>query len=223
MNRFLNLTLLGMLLAICGCSRNHQTTVSASAQPTPGASSSQATAPDEPSAPLPVPTGGHLSLQPWRPEPIDDHMGGATVLKRTSLDGKYDLVILEKGSTPFLSFVEHARWEFVHSLAAKAKVMELRLTFEDGHEKHVKWNELGFGSDNLYAVLWSYPAQSGSIGGDQILMQEMLSHRAMVLEIQPGVNAQFDLTGLATEMARIHPLHRPESILEARQATQQIP
>ena len=170
-----------------------------------------------------MPTGGHLSLQPWRPEPIDDHMGGATVLKRTSLDGKYDLVILQKGSTPFLSFVQHARWEFVHSLAAKAKVMELRLTFEDGREKHVKWNELGFGSDKLYAVLWSYPAQSGSIGGDQILMQEMLSHRAMVLEIQPGVNAQFDLTGLATEMARIHPLHRPESILEARQATQQIP
>jgi len=223
MNRLFPLISLSMLLALCGCSRNHQAPVSANTQSTPGASPAQETASDELSAPLPVPTGGHLSLQPWRPEPIDDHMGGATVLKRTSLDGKYDLVILQKGSTPFLSFVQHARWEFVHSLAAKAKVMKLRLTFEDGHEKHVKWNELGFGTENLYAVLWSYPAQSDSVGGDHLLMQEMLSHRAMVLEIQPGVTAQFDLTGLATEMAKVHPIQRSESILEARQATQQIP
>jgi len=214
MIRILILGSISIALLLSACSANHSPTVSASAAP---AADTRPAA--EPVAPLPVPTGGHLSLQPWRPEPIDDHMGGAIVLKRTSLDGKYDLVILEKGRESFLSFVRHARWEAVHDLAAKANVMNLRLTFEDGHEKPVKWNELGFGTENLYAVLWSYPAKEDSVGGDQLLMQEMLHHRAVVLETEPGVTAQFDLTGLATEMTRIRP-SQLEPLLEARQSAE---
>lgn len=214
MIRILKLGSISIALVLSACSANHSATVSASATPAEDTRSAA-----EPVAPLPVPTGGHLSLQPWRPEPIDDHMGGAIVLKRTSLDGKYDLVILEKGREPFLSFVRHGRWEAVHDLAAKAKVMDLRLTFEDGQEKPVKWNELGFGTENLYSVLWSYPAKRDSVGGDAFLMQEMLHHRAIVVEIEPGVTAQFDLTGLAAEMTRIR-LSQSEPVLEARQGTE---
>ena len=211
MIRILGLGSISIALLLSACAANHPATVSTNAVPAQDTTPAPA-----PTAALPVPTGGHLSLQPWRPQPIDDHMGGAIVLKRTSLDGKYDLVILEKGREPFLSFVRHTRWEAVHDLAAKAKVMDLRLIFEDGHEKPVKWNELGFGTGNLYAVLWSYPAKSDSVGGDQLLMQEMLHHRAMVLETEPGVTTQFDLTGLAAEMNKIRP-NQPEPVLEARQ------
>jgi len=214
MIRILGLGSISIALLLSACAANHPATVSTNAVPAQDTTPAPA-----PTAALPVPTGGHLSLQPWRPEPIDDHLGGAIVLKRTSLDGKYDLVILEKGREPFLSFVRHARWEAVHDLAAKAKVMDLRLTFEDGHEKAVKWNELGFGTENLYAVLWSYPAKNDSVGGDQLLMQEMLHHHAMVLEIEPGATTQFDLTGLAAEMNKIRP-SQPEPVLEARQGTE---
>ena len=211
MIRIPNLGSISIALLLSACAANHSASVSTNAAPADDTRPAPA-----PTAALPVPTGGHLSLQPWRPEPIDDHLGGAIVLKRTSLDGKYDLVILEKGREPFLSFVRHTRWEAVHDLAAKANVMDLRLTFEDGHEKPVKWNELGFGTANLYAVLWSYPAKNDSVGGDQLLMQEMLHHRAMVLETEPGVTTQFDLTGLAAEMNKIRP-SQPEPVLEARQ------
>jgi hypothetical protein len=45
---------------------------------------------------------------------------------------------------------------------------------------------------------------SDSVGGDELLIREMSKHTAMVLEVQPGVTAQFDIAGLnrAIEKAR---------------------
>jgi hypothetical protein len=120
---------------------------------------------------------------------------------------------------PFLSFAKHDKWDAVHDQPAKGKLMDLRLEFEDGKEKHAEWDELGHGTENLYAVLWSYPASSDSVGGDPLLMQEMVMHRTMVLEIEPGLTTQFDLTGLANEMRKIRP-NQPEPTLEARQGAE---
>jgi hypothetical protein len=40
------------------------------------------------------------------------------------------------------------------------------------------------------------------VGGDQLLIREMLKHQAMNLEIEPGVTAQFDLSGLAQQIEK---------------------
>ena len=108
--------------------------------------------------------------------------------------------------------------------------MYLRVKFEDGQEKRVVWDELGFATENLYSVLWSYPAKADapigpvlegptgdSVGGDQLLIQDMMKHKAMLLEVEPGVTTQFDMTGLAHEMEKIRsPKARP--VLEAMQS-----
>jgi hypothetical protein len=86
-------------------------------------------------------------------------------------------------------------------------MMNLRLEFEDKQVKHVEWDELGAGTENLQGVLWSYPANSDTVGGDQLLMQDMIKHKAMLVEIEPGITAQFSLTGLEHEMSRIHLTH----------------
>ena len=146
-------------------------------------------------------------------------MGGAMVLKRISSDGKYDLVILEKGAQYFVSFTKHGQWESVHELAAKGKLMNLRLEFEDGQVRHAEWDELGAGTEKLHGVLWSYPAKADSVGGDQLLMQEMMKHKAMLVEIEPGITAQFSLIGLESETSRIR-LSAPAPVLTASQSVQ---
>lgn len=146
------------------------------------------------------------------------------VLKRTSLDGKYDLVILEKGTQAFPEFAKHSRWESVYDKPAKGQLMTLRVKFEDGQERQVEWDELAYGTEDAHAVLWSYPAgvasaetKENGTGGDKLLMQELMKHRTMLLEVEPGVTAQFDLSGLGNEMAKIRPLHT-EEVLSASQA-----
>jgi hypothetical protein len=218
MSKILFLGTASALLVFAGCSRNHQATASASAQPVaqaPAAPSSVSVAP-EPTAVLPAMDATQPLPEPWRPQVVNDHMGGAMVLKRNSSDGKYDLVILEKGALSFVSFTRHDRWESVHDQAAKGKLMNLRMEFEDGQVKHVEWDELEAGTENLHGVLWAYPANSDSVGGDQLLMQDMMKHKAMLVEIEPGVTTQFSLSGLEHEMSRIH-LTRPEPVLAASQ------
>ena len=148
------------------------------------------------------------------------------VLKRTSLDGKYDLVILEKGTQSFPEFAKHGRWESVYDKPAKGTLMNLRLKFEDGQERQVEWDELAYGTEDAHAVLWSYPAGATSaaagddaVGGDKLLLQELMKHRTMLLEVAPGVTTQFDLSGLGSEMAKIRPLHT-EEVLSANQDAQ---
>jgi hypothetical protein len=88
--------------------------------------------------------------------------------------------------------------------------------FEDGQEKRIEWDELGFATENLYSVLWSYPAKpdapigpvlggatGDSVGGDQLLLEDMMKHKTMLLEVEPGVTTQFDLTGLAHEILKV--------------------
>ena len=71
--------------------------------------------------------------------------------------------------------------------------MYFRARFEDGQEKRVEWDELGFATENLYSVLWSYPARTDapigpvlvgptgdSVGGDQELIQDMMKHETML-------------------------------------------
>jgi hypothetical protein len=94
--------------------------------------------------------------------------------------------------------------------------MYLRLKFEDGLEKRIEWDELGYGTESLYSVLWSYPAKTDapigpvpqgstgdSVGGDQILIQDMMMHKTMLLEVTPGVTTQFDISGLAHEIEKM--------------------
>ena len=83
------------------------------------------------------PSGPILELSSpilWPPchRNVEDLLGNAIALKGTSLDGKFDLVVLQKGEHSFLSFVRHARWESVSNQPAKGKLMYLRVKFEEG-------------------------------------------------------------------------------------------
>ena len=218
MKKVFLLMLTGLLFTILGCSGNSQKAVSKSAPTVVQASAAPAsTSPVvEQVATLPLPSVGHMNQQAWHSENVNDRLGNAVALRRTSLDGKFDLVILQKGTNSFLSFVRHGHWESVVHQPAKGKLMYLRVKFEDGQEKRIEWDELGFGTENLYSVLWSYPAKTDapngpvlegaagdSVGGDQLLLQDMMMHKTMLLEVAPGVTTQFDITGLAHEIEKM--------------------
>lgn len=221
----------GVLLTIMGCSGNSQQAVSSSAAAVAQASvtpSSPSLAVAPPSA-VPLPLAGPGKQPTWHAETVNDSLGNAVVLTGTSLDGKFDFVILQKGTHSFLSFVRHARWESVYNRPAKGKLMYLRVKFEAGREKRVEWDELGFGTDNLYSVLWSYPAVANAAigpvlegrtgdftGGDQLLLQDMAKHKTMILEVEPGVTTKFDMTGLAAELVKARAL-QSQPVLEALQ------
>lgn len=225
----------GILFTTLGCSGNSQEAVSKSAPAVVQASAAPAsTSPvvEDPAAALPVPSVGRANQQAWRSESVKDRLGNAVALKGTSLDGKFDLVILQKGTYSFLSFVRHARWESVYNQPAKGKLMYLRVRFEDGQEKRIEWDELGFATENLHSVLWSYPAKTSapigpvlagptddSVGGDQLLIQDMMKHKAMLLEVEPGVTTQFDMTGLAHEIEKVR-TPKTQAVLEARQTAE---
>jgi hypothetical protein len=224
----------GILFTVLGCSGSSQKDVSKStptvvqASVVPASTSPVA----EPAAALPIPSVGQANQQAWHSENVEDRLGNALVLKGTSLDSKFDLVILQKGKYSFLSFVRHARWESVSKQAAKGKLVYLRVKFEDGQEKRIEWDELGFATENLYSVLWSYPAKTDtpigpvlggatgdSVGGDQLLLEDMMKHKTMLLEIEPGVTTQFDLTGLAREILKVR-APKSQPILDASQTAE---
>jgi hypothetical protein len=218
---------IGVVFAALGCSRDSQKPAVA---PTPVVAASTSPVPAMAAA-LPVPSVEKVNGHVWRSDNIQDHLGDSTALKATSLDGKFDLVILQKGSHSFLSLVRHARWESVHNNPAKGRLMYLRAKFEDGVERRIEWDELGFATENLYSVLWSYPAKTDapigpapegstadSTGGDELLVQDMLNHKTMLLEVEPGVTTQFNVTGLAHEMGKVR-IPRARPVLAASQTT----
>jgi hypothetical protein len=234
MNKASLLVPIGILFTVSGCSGNSQNGVSNSAPAVVQASVVPASKSPvaEPAAALPTPSVGQANQHAWHSENVADTLGKAIALKGTSLDGKFDLVVLERGNHPFLAFARHARWESLSQKAAQGKLMYLRVKFEDGQEKHVEWDELGSATENMYGVLWSYPAKTDtpigpaiggaapdSVGGDQLLLQDMMKHKTMLLEVAPGVTTQFDITGLAHEVQKIR---APESqpILEASQSAE---
>ena len=223
-----------ILFTILGCSGNSQKAASKSAPAVVHASVAAAgtSLVVDPAAALPVPSVGKANQQAWRSENVKDPLGKTVALKRTSLDGKFDLVILQKGTHSFLSFVRHSRWESVYNQPAKGKLMYLRAKFEDGQEKRIEWDQLGFATENLCSVLWSYPARTDapigpvlvgptgdSVGGDQQLIQDMMKHKTMLLEVEPGVTTQFDVTGLAHEIEKVRTT-KTQPVLEARQASE---
>jgi hypothetical protein len=224
----------GVLFGIMGCTVNSQKAVSKNAPTVVQASAAPAsTSPVvEPAAALPIPSVEHMNQQAWHSENVKDRLGNAVALSRTSSDGKFDLVILQKGTNPFLSFARHAHWESVLHQPAKGKLMYLRVKFEDGLEKRIEWDELGFGTEGLYSVLWSYPAKTDvpigpapqgtagdSVGGDQLLVQDMMMHKTMLLEVAPGVMAQFDIAGLAHEIEKAR-TPKTQPVLEAGQVAE---
>ena len=225
----------GILLAILGCSSDSQKTVSRNAPSVVQASAAPATLSSsvEPTAAqLPVPSVGNANQPSWHSENVKAPFGNVVTLNVTSTDGKFDLVILQEGTHSFLSFVRHAHWKAVHNQPAKGKLMFLRAKFDDGQEERIEWDELGFATENLYSVLWSYPAKadapvgpapnscaSDSVGGDQLLIQEMMKHNTMLLEVEPGITAQFDMFGLAHEMEKGR-TPKTQPVLEARQASE---
>jgi hypothetical protein len=223
-----------ILFTILGCSGNSQNGVSNSATPVvqPSVAPASASPVSEPAPVLPVPSVRAAHQQTWRSENVRDHLGNAVAVKGASLDGKYDLDIVQRGTHSFLSFVRHARWESVYNQPAKGKLMYLRIKFEDGQEKRIEWDELGFASEHLYSVLWSYPAKTDapigpalegpsgdSVGGDQLLVQDMMRHKVMLLEIEPGDTTQFDLTGLANEIKKVRS-PKTQPVFEARQTAE---
>jgi hypothetical protein len=231
MKKALLLVSTGILVTILGCSGVSQKGVSErAAAVAPAAPAAANPSPAvEPAVALPIPPIEHANQKAWRVENVKETIGNAVALKSVSLDGKYDLVILERGTHSFLSFVRHTHWDAVRQQPAKGKLMYLRVKFEDGQERRIEWDELGFDTENLYSVLWSYPAEGdapigpaqkapadGSVGGDQLLLQEMLKHKTMLLEIEPGVTTQFDLTGLEHELERARN-SKTQPVLEARQ------
>ena len=76
--------------------------------------------------------------------------------------------------------------------------------------------------------MWAYPApkvalgpapagsQVDSFGGDQLLIQDMLKHKTVLLEVEPGLTTQFDLTQLTHAMEKAR-APKTEPLLEARQ------
>jgi hypothetical protein len=221
----------GILFTISGCSGNSEKAAAPgvpTVAQTPDASASVSSV-AVPAAALPVPSVQRASRQGWLSENVKDDFGSVAALKSTSLDGKFDLVILQRGNHSFLSFVRHTRWQAVHNQPAKGKLMTLRVKFEDGEEKRTEWDELGFATENLYSVLWSYPvktdapigpvaegAKGEAVGGDQLLVQDMMKHKTMFLEVEPGVTTQFDMTGLADKMEKVR-TSKAQPVLEARQ------
>jgi len=218
-----------ILFTSMGCSRNSQSAASNST-PAPvlkSVTSTGTTPVVNPVPALPVPSLAQENQHAWRSENVKGRFGDDVLVKQTSLDGRFDLVILQKGTHSFLSFVRHARWESVHNQPSKGMLLCLRVKFEDGQEKRVEWDELGFATEKLYSVLWSYPAKpeapigpmpqgptADSVGGDELFVQEMMAHKTMVLEVEPGVTTQFDMTGLRHEIEKVRTSKTPP-VLEA--------
>lgn len=236
MNKIILLGSTVILLLAVGCSGNRQKTIStpppAAAPAVSQAPAVPATAPAGEPLTLPVPVPGTSKDDAWHFLKIKDRYCEGIQLKTTSLDGKYDLVILQEGRQAFLSFALHGRWEAARYQPSKGKLMVLRAKFEDGEEQRIEWDELGFATENLYGMLWAYPAPkqpsfgpvvAGSnedlFGGDRLLIQEMMKHKTMLVEVAPVVTAQFDLTGLAHGMEKARS-PKTEPILEARQAAE---
>ena len=224
----------GVLFTVSACSGNSQKTASKNAPAVVQASTATANASvaAKPGSALPVPSIRQANPEAWQYENVRDHYGDAVALKTISLDGKFDLVVLQRGRYSFVSFARHGRWESVHELPGKGKLMYLRVEFEDGQEKQIQWDEIGSATEQLCGVLWSYPAmtdasigqaaegQKGdSVGGDQQFVQEMLKHKTMLLEVEPGTTAQFDMTGLAREMEVVR-TPQTQPVLEARQSAE---
>jgi len=231
MRKFSFLVIISLLFMILGCSGNSQKAISKGALPVVQASAAPANASPSVAA-LPEVSAGPSNHQIWHSANFKDALGNAVALTQTSLDGKFDLVIVQRGTHSFLSFVKHSQWKSVHDRPAKGKLMYLRAKFEDGEEKRIEWDELGFATANLYSVLWSYPAkadspvgpapdaaQADSVGGDELFLQDMMKHSAMLLEIEPGVVAQFDVTGLALEISKAR-TPKSKSVLEAKQTAE---
>src|SRR6516162_1928067 len=193
MKKVVLLTSTGVLFSILGCSGNSQKAVSKGSLPVVHASTAPANASSPATAsvtPLPEVSAIQSSRHTWHSEDVKDLLGNAVLLKQTSLDGKFDLVILQKGTHSFLSFVKHSRWESVHDRPAKGKLMNLRAKFENGEEKRIEWDEL--------------------------FIQDMMKHTAMLLEVEPGVTTQFDVTGLAREIDKAR-TPKPRAVLAAQQ------
>jgi hypothetical protein len=234
MKKVFSLVSMGVLFAILGCSGNSQKAISKGALPVVHASTAPANASSPvtaSAAALPEVAAGESNGQTWHSEDVKDLLGNGVVLKKTSIDGKFDLVILQKGTHSFVSFVKHSRWESVHDRPAKGKLMNLRVRFENGEEKRIEWDELGFATADLCSVLWSYPAktdapigpvlegdQGDSVGGDELFIQDMMKHKAMLLEVEAGVMTQFDVTGLALEIEKAR-TPKTQAVLEAKQTT----
>lgn len=230
MNKIFLLVSTGVLFTVLGCSGKPQNTASNSPS-LPVVQPSSAAADRSPAveslAALPsVSVGSNHEV--WHSENVKDFLGDAVALKHTSLDGKFDLVILMKGTHSFVSLAKHGQWETVRDRPAHGKLMNLRAKFEDGEERCIEWDELGSGTTSEYSVLWSYTGKtdlpvgpavnhsSDSVGGDELLIREMSKHKAMVLEVEMGVTAQFDIAGLNREIEKAR-APKIEPVLEATQ------
>jgi hypothetical protein len=141
-------------------------------------------------------------------------------------------VVLQKGTFTSISFVRHTKWESVYNRPAKGELMSLRIKFDDAPEERIEWDELGVDTGKLRSIVWSYPAKADmpigpmpkgttldSPDGDERLLQSMLKHKSMLVEVEPGTTTQFELAGLAHEIQNSRPAKTPQ-VLKASQTAE---
>jgi hypothetical protein len=224
----------GILFTISGCSEESQKNVLSRTPDVVQASVARINTPPlvTQAVSLPALAVGQANQQVWRAAEIKESLGSAVTITGTSVDGRFDLVILKKGTYTFVSFVQHERWESLHDRPAKGKLISLRVKFDDGPEKFIEWDELGLDTGNLYSVLWSYPAKANaptgpapkgtaldSPEGDERLLQDMIKHKTMLLEVEPGAMTRFEMIGLAREIQKVRTT-KIQPVLDARQVAE---
>jgi hypothetical protein len=224
----------GILFTISGCSEESQKNVLSRTPDVVQASVARINTPPlvTQAVSLPALAVGQANQQVWRAGEFKDKLGSAITIKGTSVDGRFDLVILKKGTYTFVSFVQHERWESLHNRPAKGKLISRRIKFDDDPERLIELDELGLDTGNLYSILWSYPAKVNaptgpapkgtaldSPQGDERLLQDMIKHKTMLLEVEPGTMTQFEMTGLAHEIQKVRTT-KIQPVLEAMQTAE---
>jgi len=158
-------------------------------------------------------------------------------LRKASLDGRFNLSVYlmaddfrDSSNEPLIELTSR---EYSDSGTDKAvyKLMGVRIRFDDGLEKHAEWQEYQYPTRGIDATLSSYTAMtsapigpierdSSSTGGGKVLLKDMLARKAMLVEIEPGVSTQFDLSGLSRDFenlrtTKIQPLLEAEAAQKA--------
>ena len=223
MNRTTQLCFVVIALMVSGCSKQSQVQ--------PAATSST---PDvvQAAAPTPLPALSEQNdHQVWTAReipvqgPNGSFLGTLRVKQVASLDGRFDLTIDTECLTPcgaashiiYVKFSSHGHYDaLMTDTHLTDKLMHLRIAFDDGSGKDIEWIESTNTTNDILANLLLYPAKAGvpigpimrdsySSGDGYDFLQDMLAHKAVLVEVKPGVTTQFDLTGLpqVIEAARI--------------------
>jgi hypothetical protein len=146
-------------------------------------------------------------------------------LQETSLDGKFDLILdlslipcsgencgCRYGTEVFLA--THGRYAaLTQEPSAHDTLLHLRVEFDDGLVRPIEWDESSDTGHGLLADVSLYPAPTDVpigpspktnwtvLGDGNSLLEDLLAHKEVLVEVRPGVAAQFDLAGFSQAVA----------------------